>query len=139
MSEAISFRIDKERGVLVIRLTDDADAEDFLRRYRALLDSGEVDPSCRILTDLRALTSNPLEWEGLRGAAAISRDFRARLDADAPTPRTAIVVSSDLTFGFARQYTHMAQGNRSDIELFRDVAGACEWVGLDEAFLDAQE
>lgn len=136
MNETITFRIDAEHRVLVIRITDDARYDDTLRRYRELLESGAVHPSDRIVTDLRPLRTNPMTSESVRGVASLMQGFRARLEPDAPKPKTAIVAGNDVTFGLGRQYAQMAHDVRAEIEVFRDAPAACVWLDLDEDFLD---
>lgn len=59
----------------------------------------------------------------------------ASMDAQARSPRLAIVATADFAFGLARMYATyrgLQEGGTKSVEVFRTLAAAREWLGRDE-------
>lgn len=117
--------IDADRRVVVVTVEGDLGDEDLVALYRELKSSPQLRPDFGLLVDLRAAKGRLVTAEGVRKLAG-----RA-LVLDPESPR-AVVVPSDFGYGMARMYS-LWRNERGGVEIFRDIADARRWIGLDEA------
>jgi hypothetical protein len=118
----ITYTVDKEQNVVLVTWRGDVTGDDYRAHLRTMLQDPDALRAGRSLTDLRE--ANVL----VHGA-----ELNAILDAEA-LPRlagrqwkTAVLVSSTVNFGVARQYQLLAQSENTD-GVFRDYAEALDWL-----------
>jgi len=118
----ITYTVDQEQSVVLVTWRGDVTGEDYRAHLRTMLQDPDALRAGRSLTDLRQ--ANVL----VHGA-----ELNAILDAEA-LPRlagrqwkTAVLVSSTVNFGVARQYQILAESESTD-GVFRDYAEALAWL-----------
>ena len=116
-----AYRIDPERRVVLWDLSGPLTDDELLTNWRELRDDPEYDPAHRILIDARAITSLGVT------SAAVSE--MARLSPDVGGAKRAIVVSSNAVFGLARAYQILRDDAPEEVQVFRDVGEARDWLG----------
>ena len=118
-----SYLIDEPRSLVFSQgwgvLTDD----EILAHVRTLRGDARFQPAFQQVIDFRRLSEIKLSTTGIRAVAE-----RNPFAADA---HRAIVVSSDEAFGLARMYASYTEIPDSPIRIYRSLAPALEWVGLD--------
>ena len=83
-----------------------------------------IHPAMRELLDLRLVERLCITPDWLRIRADIDKRY-----ADEYANTLAIVVGSDVAFGFARMY-ELLTDEHFRVRVFRDYAKACEWLGI---------
>jgi hypothetical protein len=101
--------------------------EEMVECVSALREDSLLDPDMNTLSDMReievAFTS-----EGVRTMIGIMKRSAKRRSA----AKAAIVVSTDIAFGMGRMLELQADGIvEPSFRIFRDLAAACEWLGIE--------
>ena len=94
-----------------------------LTHVQRLSEDPDFDPSYNQLVDLRAITDFAISAAELR-IITLYRLYNEKR-------RRAIVADEDITFGMARMYEVFREDAPEEIKLFRDMADARRWLGLD--------
>lgn len=97
--------------------------QDFLLHLRRLRDDPDFDPSFSQLYDLRNAIDIPISSDEMT-AIATYRVF------DKET-RSAVVAEADFSFGMSRMYQALSGADPKKLKVFRDMANARRWLGLD--------
>ena len=129
---SISFRREAKSGILIARWRGVMTDAVMLSHYRRCFSAPEYDPTCRELADLRHLSGNQLTTEGLKKLAALAERYRR-------SGLSAIVSQDDLSFGLGRMYNVFGPDGSRRIEVFRDLASALKWLGVDQTEIPAFE
>jgi hypothetical protein len=121
----ITYTVDTEQNVVLVTWRGDVTGDEYRAHLRTMLQDPDALRAGRSLTDLRE--ANVL---------AHGAELNAILDAEA-LPRlggrqwkTAVLVSSNVNFGVARQYQILAESENTD-GVFRDYAEALAWLLAD--------
>ncbi len=101
---------------------------DVTHHFRTLAKDDRIDPSRRVLSDLRAVEHIDLTEQGFRKALQ-DRD-------QIPADKTAIVAPVDLTFGLSRIYETLAAELGKEVQVFRSWRDALHWLGAEDLDLD---
>jgi hypothetical protein len=101
--------------------------EELLSSYKAVYDDPDIDVSFNQLVDLRRADSTPRSAAALRGLVDV---LRPRLERLACRPRIGIVAPASLSYGLARMFEAFSQSVPMEIEVFRAVDAALEWLGV---------
>ncbi len=118
----VTYQIDAERSLVRSRAWGVLTGEEIHAHYRRLFADPGFTPAYRQLVDLREVTRVEVARDRIREIAA---DF-----AFSPDSRRAYVASADVAFGTARMleaYVELAGGQ---IEVFREMRAAEEWLGV---------
>ncbi len=119
----VSYRIDPRSRIVFTdahgALTD-ADVIAFQERLR---NEPDFEPDFGQLADCREIEAVDMTTEGVEEAA--------RRSPFSEGARRAIVVRSDLTFGMARMFEALRHEAPDEVHVFRDVADALRWLGVD--------
>lgn len=118
----ISYTVDKERNVVLVTWQGDVTAQDYRQHLRTLLedpDALRAGKSLTDLTDAKVLVSGA-ELNAIGSAEAAPRLAGREW-------KTAVLVSSVVNYGVARQYQILSQAEGSDA-VFRDRAAALAWL-----------
>ena len=119
----VSYRIDKSLGLVFTTAQGVLAGQDILTHRRRLLDDPNFDPSYNQLIDLRDVTDFSVLANEIR-TLSMHEIFSER-------SRRAIVAEKDASFGMARMYEMYGETNPDQIMVFRDMAEARRWLGLD--------
>ena len=120
----MSIQIDKEREVMVIKLSGEFDLTIVKKVVDALQEHEDYNPRYAALYDLRDVTMG-----------GITADQLQRLAFDVFDPswdgtRFAMVATADDVYGMARVYAAVADETvKQQRRAFRDYDAALEWVG----------
>jgi hypothetical protein len=98
---------------------------ELLAHVRALTADPRFAPHFRQLADLRDVTD-------LQVAASIIREM-VRLNPFGAGARRALVVTSDEVFGMARMYQLLTDESPDELQIFRKVDDALQWLGTADA------
>ena len=118
-----SYRIDKSLGLVFTKGEGVLTGQDIRTHELRLREDPDFDPSYNQLIDLRDVIEFAASTEEMRTISTyhISNE----------KSRRAIVAEKDAHFGMARMY-EMLRGVKPDqITVFRDMAEARHWLGLD--------
>jgi hypothetical protein len=121
---SMSYTIDRARQLVRTRawgVLSTADLQDSTSRLMA---DARFDSGYRSLVDLREVAGVSADMEALAQTAAVPLF--------AEGVRRAIVASSDVAFGVARMYAAFAARTGGDVQVFRELEDAKEWLGLGE-------
>lgn len=120
---AISYRIDKSLGLVFTTAQGALTGQEILTYFQRLREDPDFNPSYDSLIDLRGLIEHPMSTGDIKTVSGY-RVFNQE-------SRRAIVAEKDVSFGMARMY-EMQRGPEPDqIKVFRDMAEARRWLGLD--------
>jgi len=117
-----TYRLDLVNRVVYSRawgVTRDGEFEAHSRSLRA---DRRFAPDFRQLQDLVDVTEPRVTAAGLRRVA--------ELNPFGKNARRAVLVASDIAFGFARMHEMMRGDAGDDLKVFRDRAEALAWLGL---------
>ncbi len=119
----VTYRIDKNQEIVFVNATGEVTAEDFRIHKRRLADDPDFDPDYGVLFDLRCITE-------FRLSAAEIREFSMR-HMFHKRARRAYLVPTDKAHGFVRMFSSLSDFVSDVIQIFRDMAEARRWLGLD--------
>ena len=117
-----SYQIDKSLGVVFSVGSGVVTDAEMLRHQEQLRHDPDFQPTFSQLLDFNAMI------EAQISAAAIQRLAGAGFFAKGA--RRAIVVNSDVAFGLARMFQMHSDHSGEQIEIFRDLDKARQWLGL---------
>ena len=124
----IHFRIHPSPPVRVVTfegaITDDV----LFDSFRAAWSVPGYDQDISEIDDLSGIASFEVTMTGIHRLASLAMEIHGA----AAGSRVAIYAPSDLAFGLARMYQIFTEGSPDQYAVFRDYAGACEWVGAPE-------
>lgn len=119
------YEIDESQRMIFSRAWDVVTAEDLHDHQGLLTRDPRFDPAFSQLWDLRAIDEVTVESATLRELAQ-SRSF-------ASGARRALVAPSDVSYGLARMFQSLHDDAPEKVRVFRDVAEARAWLGLEPA------
>jgi hypothetical protein len=116
-----TYEIDKERRLVITTALDRLTLADALAHQENLLKDPAFDPSFSQIIDLTRITEFALEASDIRTAA--ERNVFSR------ESRRAIVVSTNLVYGFGRMFEILREiAGENGIRVFRDLDEAVDWI-----------
>jgi hypothetical protein len=121
----MSFRVDKEAGIVYRTISGEVTTDELLRSYAAVLRHPDFRPGMKALTDMRGIKPKAFRSDVLRVAEFISKH-----EDEIGDLRIAVVVSADASYGIVRELEAELERTPVEIGLFRDMAEAEEWLGL---------
>ncbi len=122
----IGYSIDKNLGVVLTTATGRLTDEDILEDKRQLTSDPDFSPGLVELSDIRAVTELAVTPEGIAKMVMQDAEDADKLGAH----KLAIVVSKEVAFGLARMYESMTEQNMPNVQIFREMSEAREWLGL---------
>ena len=122
----LHYRIDQKREIVFITADGIITDADLLTHLDDIENDSDFHPSFNRLNDYRAVESLDVTGAGVRALAS-------RVDASEASCRRAIVVSTELAYGMARMFQILTDDKPATIEVFKDMAEARKWLGLDSA------
>jgi hypothetical protein len=119
----VTYHIDKINKILFVNATGEFTAEDFRIHKRKLVDDPDFDPHHSVLFDFRSITE-------FRMSSAEMRDF-SRESISHKRARRAYLVPTQEVYGMVRMHSLLSDFESDIIQIFRDMAEARRWLGLD--------
>ena len=119
-----SYRIDTSLGVVFTTADGVLTAEDVERHRETLRQDPDFDPGFNQLIDLRDVVEFGISAGDI---AKVSRNQKLF----GKGSRRAIVTATDLSFGLARMFEMHTDVDSGEVRVFRDVAEARRWLGLE--------
>ncbi len=121
----VTYHIDKINKMVFVNATGEFTAEDFRTHKRGLADDPDFDPHYGVLFDLRSITE-------FRISSAEVREFSMKYIFH-DRARRAYLVPADEVHGMIRMFSSLSDFESDVIQIFRDMAEARRWLGLDQA------
>ncbi len=121
----ITYHIDKINEIVFVNATGEFAAEDFRIHKRGLADDPDFDPHYSVLFDLHSITKFRLSTVEVR-EFAVNYIFHKRA-------RRAYLVPTEVAHGMIRMFSGLSDFESDVIQIFRDMAEAHRWLGLDQA------
>jgi hypothetical protein len=131
----IEYKIFPDLKLIAIRQTGAISNDDFLNTYKSLYDDPKFNINYDRLVDLRAAISTERSTNTLHEYTDFVRD---QFNAANPSvcPKFAIVAPSDLTYGLSRMFKAFSQDLKWDIQSFRTIEEAFDWLDIPYNLLD---
>ena len=117
------YEIDRARRLVLSTATGTVTDEDLHTHMRRLAADPNFDPTYRQLVDLRDVSNVDVTSGGLR-ALGSSNPWKE------PT-RRAVVCERDVVFGLARMYQLLTDDDPHEVQVFREISEALDWLALD--------
>lgn len=127
-----SYRIDPDRRLLHYRYGGIVTVDDMLEVARAAVTDPRFEVGFRVLIDVSDITGHEIGSDTVR---ALVSSVSKPLDRVGRSWQVAVAAPSDVAFGFARMYELLRSGSPEEVHVFRTLAAACAFLGLDEADL----
>jgi hypothetical protein len=116
-----TYEIDKRRRLVISTMSDQVTLADALGHQEKLLKDPDFDPSFSQLMDCTRVNLSNLEASDIRKMAE-RKIF-------SPESRRAIVVSSNLVYGYGRMFEILREtAGENGIRVFRDLDEAVDWI-----------
>ncbi len=120
----VSYRIDPAQKVVYTAFEGEVTDQEFVRHARKLGSDPEIDGSFVEL--IRADTSSMV---GVTGSGL--REIADALKVSTAVRKIGIVASREVEFGLARMVESLAHGSPIEIQVFRELADASSWLGIE--------
>jgi hypothetical protein len=121
-----SYEVDSERRIIVVTVRGELGDEDLLEIHDRIRAEPKLDPSFRLLIDLRGASGRDVTMGGVQNL--IERPLLL-----SPQARRAIVVATDFGFGMSRMYESLRGDLTGAIRVFRDLDQARQWLDEGES------
>ena len=121
-----SHRIDKSLGLVFTTAQGVLMEQDIRTLRQRLREDSDFDPNYDHIIDLRDVVEFEISAAEMRKIADQHYIFNESC-------REAIVAKKDISFAMARMYEMLRGSKSGEIKVFRDMAEARRWLGLDEA------
>ncbi len=119
----ISYRIAKNRKAVFCTVRGALEEDEMLEFSRTLLDDTDIPVGSVALVDFREVDLENVSSEGVHKVAHMFRN-------DVRNTRLAFVAPDELAYGLSRMYEAIRQDSAIEIQVFRDLDQAREWLGL---------
>ena len=127
----ITFRIDKESGVVCTTIDGYVSTDEIIEGLRNIMNHPDFRPGLNGIADLRNSDLNTFSAD-VKRIAELLVEYR---DKTGPS-RTAVLVSNDVTFGMTRVFQVFAEQSSVETAIFRDMEEAVQWLGVGNAGAD---
>jgi hypothetical protein len=117
-----SYKIDKERRIIFSSAEGTLTEEDLREHQRSVLADPDFEPTLAQLWDFRAVEELDVPNAAV-GDLARSRSYAAGT-------KRAFVAPRDVQYGLARMFQMLHEAAAEDIQIFRDIEEAKDWLGL---------
>jgi hypothetical protein len=97
--------------------------EELREHYRSIRNDSAFDPRFSQLCDIREVSE-------MRLSVTVVREVALMPVFDLSARRAVVVGGQEFHFGLARMFAITAETNGSQVEVFKDMGAAREWLGL---------
>ena len=122
----IKHRIDKTRGLVFTTAQGVFTEQDIRTLRQRLREDSDFDPNYDHIIDLREVVEFEITTAEMQTISNHGYIFNEGC-------REAIVAERDIGFAMARMYEMLRGSKSGEIKVFRDMADARRWLGLDQA------
>jgi hypothetical protein len=119
---AFAYVVDPGRSLVLSRGFDTLTDADLLNHVRSVRANAAFRGDMCQLADFRDVVQIAISAAGIRELAA--------LNPWGPGARRAVVVGSDYAYGMARMYQIIREPSEEELEIFRDLGEALDWLGF---------
>lgn len=124
----VDIRVDKKAGIVYTTIEGLYTADGLLAAFEVLFDNPDFQPGMNGIADLRNVETYPPATDVMR----IARYLIEHKDKIGKS-RTAVLVSSDVSFGTTRMFQAYADDSTGiETRIFHEMDEARRWLGLDE-------
>lgn len=123
----ISYEINKEEELIYTTASGSLDDADIAGFKQKLLSDPDYSPGMKELSDLRAVDEFRVTIAGISRFAGMDEESVEMVKEH----RLAIVATEDVIFGMARMYQLQTEKAKPNVQIFRDLQPAREWLGLE--------
>jgi hypothetical protein len=120
-----SYTIDLARSLVLTRGWDLVMEREILAHVRALIADPRFARNFHQLIDLRDVTNVQF--------TASTVEELVRLNPFGAGARRAVVITSDVVFGMARMYQILSDESPDELQIFRKMDDALQWLGIADA------
>ncbi len=120
---SVEFRIDKDEGIVYGTLKGEVTYTEVLSAITGMVEGEDYNPGLNGITDLREM-----KWESDQGDLRKLVQFLIKHRKQIGRSRSAVVVSSDRTYGMARMFEVFSSELSIRVRVFRDYDEAKKWV-----------
>lgn len=122
----IAYTIDQRQGIIRTIATGVLTNDELIAHKKKIVADPAFKRGMVELSDVRAVDRLEVTAEGVMELALLDHADRDRLG----DFKLAIVVSQDVVFGMGRMYQTRTSENPLNVNIFRDMQSACEWLGI---------
>lgn len=119
----VEFRIDKDEGIVYGTMKGEVNYTEVLAGMSEMVEGEDYDPGLNGITDLREM-----KWESDQSDLRKLVHFLIKHRKQIGRSRSAVVVSSDRTYGMARMFEVFSSESSIKVRVFRDYDEAKSWV-----------
>lgn len=123
----ITYEINKEQGVIYTTATGSLDDTDIAAFKQKLTSDPDYRPGMKELSDVRGVDEFRVTAAGISRFAGMDEDSEDMVKEH----RLAIIATEDVIFGMARMYQFQTEKSKPNVQIFRDLQQAREWLGLE--------
>jgi hypothetical protein len=116
--------IDTQRGIVLTTGHGPLTGRELIEHEQALRQEPDFTPKMNQLADFREARAEEIGWKDIRHLA-FNTSF-------APSARRAVVVATDAGYGLARMFQMAADRDDENMQVFRNIAEARRWLGLQD-------
>lgn len=120
------YTIDLARSLVLTRAWDLVTEREILAHVRALIADPRFARNFHQLADLREVTD-------ARVTESTNKQMLVRLNPFGAGARRAMVVTCDVAFGMARMYQILADESPDELQIFRKMDNALQWLWIADA------
>lgn len=125
MTVSTNFRVDAARAVVFAETRGMTSFRELMDSFACLLDHPSYRSGMRLLLDMSDVTPSLVRPDIIRIAAFVN-EHAAKIGA----LKMAVVVPKDASFGMAQEQKVELEGSPIELEVFRAVGEARQWLGL---------
>lgn len=119
----VTFRIDKEAGIVYTVIEGAVDTDELLKELDTLIKQPDFRPGLNGITDLRKSEMDTFTDDVQRVA-----EFFIKHREQVGASKTAIVLSGFVTYGMTRMFQAFADDSSVETQIFQDMDEALEWI-----------
>ena len=123
MDMQLSINYDAQKNILYGRYRGAFTVTEFESQLREIVSASEYPPDVPTIWDLSETDMGQFDWEFIEQLLEIRTRFPARGDAF-----IAIVAPADLAFGVSRMYAARGTALPQQVEVFRNISAAEDWL-----------
>jgi hypothetical protein len=119
-------RIDAARGVLYWKASGSFTLQELLEALSEVMDHPDYRPDMKSLNDLREITL-PFSTPEVQTVADLLKKSSSLIGEG----KVAVVLTHDAAYGMGRAFQVYAESCSAEIQIFRDMQAACDWLGIE--------
>ena len=123
----ITFKIDNKAGIVYTTIDGDVGTDEILDGLKGILTHPDFRPGLNGIADLRNSNLHSFSAD-VKRIANLLIEYAGKIGPS----KTAILVSTNVTFGMTRMFQTFAEKSSIQTEIFQDLKDALQWLGADQ-------